>query len=65
MVGHQAIGEDFHLVFLGILLEPIQAGVAIFVHKKDVLAAISTLSDMVRYIGTHSSGKTWHGYNLV
>jgi hypothetical protein len=48
MVSHQAISQDFNLMFVSVLFKPSEIAEAILVIKKHSLTPISTLSDMVR-----------------
>lgn len=61
VVAHQAVGEHLDLVFLGVVLQPAQIGLAIVVCKEHLLAPIAPLGDVVGDAGTDGAGKAGHG----
>ena len=65
MVGHEAIRENMHLVFLGVVLQPSQIGVAIVIGKEHLLATIAPLGDVMGHAGADGSGETGHAQNLT
>ena len=60
VVGHEAVGEYFDLVFLAVFQQPRQVGRAIVVSEEDVFSTIPALRDVVWHSRKYRSGKSWH-----
>jgi hypothetical protein len=47
VIGHQAIGQNLNLIFAGVLTQPIQIGVTIFIGKEHRVATVAALRDVM------------------
>jgi len=56
VVRHQAIGQHFNLVLVGVFFEPSQVNPSIIIVKKHRFTPIAALGDVVRITGKNSSG---------
>lgn len=65
MIGHQAVREHVHPMFLSIFCQPFQIGRTIRIRKKHIFTAIATLRNVMRYPGTNDSRHPWHTENLA
>ena len=60
VVGHEAIAEQGKTVQPAVLAQEVQIDEAVCVGFQDVLAAIASLSDMVRGVESDDAGETGH-----
>ena len=65
MVRHKAIGLDGQAVLRGILAQQIEIVRAISIREEDILAAIATLSDVMRAIRNDYTSKSRHEWILT
>ena len=65
VIAHQAVGQNRYIVALAVFFQPPEIGFAILIGKKDVLAPIATLGNVVRNIREYGSGKTGHASRLA
>jgi hypothetical protein len=56
VVGHQAIGQNLNLIFAGVLTQPIQIGVTIFIGKEHRVATVTALRDVMWDLGEYGAG---------
>ncbi len=60
MIAHQAVGLDSQPMLLGVLAEQLQIAEPIKITEEDILAAITTLSNMVCTTWYDHPGHSWH-----
>jgi len=56
MVGHQTPSQNLYLPFIAILPQPFQINLPVFIFKKDIFSAVSSLGNVVGDIGEYASG---------
>jgi hypothetical protein len=61
MVGHEAVGCDVEAEAVGVFLEEGEIESAVVVGKKDVLAVVAALGDVVGDAGKDDASKPRHG----
>jgi hypothetical protein len=47
VIDHQAIGQNLNLIFTGVLAQPIQIGVTIFIGEEHRVATVAALRDVM------------------
>ncbi len=55
MVGHEAIGEHFNLVFVAVLFEPRQVRSAVLICEKNVFTPITALGNVMWKVSKYCS----------
>ncbi len=62
VIGHEAIAEDFELVFGGVLGEEAEEEVAVAVGVEDLLAGVAALGEVVREAGDDDAWAAGHTF---
>nr|VFJ94402.1 MAG: hypothetical protein BECKH772A_GA0070896_1007123 [Candidatus Kentron sp. H]VFJ95284.1 MAG: hypothetical protein BECKH772B_GA0070898_1007423 [Candidatus Kentron sp. H]VFK01693.1 MAG: hypothetical protein BECKH772C_GA0070978_1007023 [Candidatus Kentron sp. H] len=64
VVGHQAVGQYFHLMASAIFLQPLEINPAVFLHEKYVFPVVATLSDVMGKPCEYGTCPSWHEGSL-
>ena len=60
MIGHETVSQNVQPEMARIEPQQLQIQLVIFDFEKDVAAADTTLSDVMRNTGTNNPGQSWH-----
>ena len=65
VIGHEAVGPNFHTIFMTGFFQKISVGKEIIIPEKNIKSAIAPLDNMVRITRSNYSCDSWHSRVMV